>query len=136
MAAEIDAFGIDVVHGLQVGKGRQYVVNFPQEGASNQPRGVRTAYHVFKSASPNYSGVHCSVDGLEETIAAHELHVQSKMLPHAVEMSNPENNRGVLKAMRHVNLDIPKGSIVGVVGESGCGKSTLISSIFKVLASR
>lgn len=43
-------------------------------------------------------------------------------------------DRGVLKAMRHVNLDIPKGSIVGVVGESGCGKSTLISSIIKLLA--
>ncbi len=43
-------------------------------------------------------------------------------------------DRGVLKAMRHVNLDIPKGSIVGVVGESGCGKSTLISSIIRLLA--
>ena len=46
-----------------------------------------------------------------------------------------ETNRGALKAMRHVNLDIPKGSIVGVVGESGCGKSTLISSIIRLLAS-
>jgi len=44
-------------------------------------------------------------------------------------------DRGVLKAMRNVNLDIPKGSIVGVVGESGCGKSTLISSIIRLLAS-
>ena len=43
-------------------------------------------------------------------------------------------DRGVLKAMRHVNLDIPKGSIVGVVGESGCGKSTLISSIIRLLS--
>jgi oligopeptide/dipeptide ABC transporter ATP-binding protein len=45
-----------------------------------------------------------------------------------------QTDRGVLKAMRHVNLDIPKGSIVGVVGESGCGKSTLISSIIRLLA--
>jgi len=45
-----------------------------------------------------------------------------------------ETDRGVLKAMRHVNLDIPRGSIVGVVGESGCGKSTLISSIIRLLA--
>ena len=43
-------------------------------------------------------------------------------------------DRGALKAMRNVNLDIPKGSIVGVVGESGCGKSTLISSIIRLLA--
>ena len=42
-------------------------------------------------------------------------------------------NRGILKALRHVNLDIPKGSIVGVVGESGCGKSTLITSIIRQL---
>jgi len=47
---------------------------------------------------------------------------------------NYQTDRGVLKAMRHVNLDIPKGSIVGVVGESGCGKSTLISSIIRLLA--
>jgi len=45
-----------------------------------------------------------------------------------------QTDRGVLKAMRHVNLDIPRGSIVGVVGESGCGKSTLISSIIRLLA--
>lgn len=44
-------------------------------------------------------------------------------------------DRGELKAMRHVNLDVPAGSIVGVVGESGCGKSTLISSIIRLLAS-
>ena len=47
---------------------------------------------------------------------------------------NYSTDRGVLKAMRHVNLDIPKGSIVGVVGESGCGKSTLISSIIRLLS--
>lgn len=45
-----------------------------------------------------------------------------------------QTDRGVLKAMRHVNLDIPRGSIVGVVGESGCGKSTLISSIIRLLS--
>lgn len=46
---------------------------------------------------------------------------------------NYQTDRGVLKAIRHVNLDIPKGSIVGVVGESGCGKSTLIMSIIRQL---
>ncbi len=45
-----------------------------------------------------------------------------------------ETNAGVLQALRHINLDVPKGSIVGVVGESGCGKSTLISSIIRLLA--
>ena len=42
--------------------------------------------------------------------------------------------RGTLKALRHVNVNVPKGKIVGVVGESGCGKSTLISAIIRLLA--
>ena len=46
---------------------------------------------------------------------------------------NYQTDRGVLEAIRHVNLDIPKGSIVGVVGESGCGKSTIGRSILGIL---
>ncbi|WP_282610691.1 ABC transporter ATP-binding protein [Pelagibius sp. Alg239-R121] len=42
--------------------------------------------------------------------------------------------RGALKALRHVNVSVPRGKIVGVVGESGCGKSTLISTIIRLLA--
>lgn len=42
--------------------------------------------------------------------------------------------RGALQALRHVNLTVPAGKIVGVVGESGCGKSTLISAIIRLLA--
>ena len=42
--------------------------------------------------------------------------------------------RGKLKALRDVDLTIPKGSIVGVVGESGCGKSTMINSIIGLLS--
>ena len=42
--------------------------------------------------------------------------------------------RGQLRALRDVDLTIPQGSIVGVVGESGCGKSTMINSIIGLLA--
>jgi oligopeptide/dipeptide ABC transporter ATP-binding protein len=42
--------------------------------------------------------------------------------------------RGMLKALREVSLDVPRGGIVGIVGESGCGKSTLISSVIRLLA--
>ncbi|CAN5603728.1 ABC transporter ATP-binding protein [soil metagenome] len=41
--------------------------------------------------------------------------------------------RGRLKALRHVSLAVPRGRIVGVVGESGCGKSTLISTVMRLL---
>ena len=41
--------------------------------------------------------------------------------------------RGIVRALRNVDLDVPPGSIVGVVGESGCGKSSLIGSIIKQL---
>ncbi|MFT5218263.1 MAG: peptide/nickel transport system ATP-binding protein [Planctomycetota bacterium] len=42
--------------------------------------------------------------------------------------------RGPLRALRNVDLTVPNGSIVGVVGESGCGKSTMINSIIGLLA--
>ena len=42
--------------------------------------------------------------------------------------------KGTLRALRNLNLRIPRGAIVGVVGESGCGKSTLINAIIGLLA--
>jgi oligopeptide/dipeptide ABC transporter ATP-binding protein len=42
--------------------------------------------------------------------------------------------RGPLHALRKVDLQVPAGRIVGIVGESGCGKSTLISSIIRLMA--
>lgn len=36
---------------------------------------------------------------------------------------------GKVHALRNVDLDVPAGAVVGIVGESGCGKSSLISSI-------
>ena len=40
---------------------------------------------------------------------------------------------GVVKAVDGVSFDIPKRSIVGVVGESGCGKSVTSLSLMKLL---
>jgi oligopeptide/dipeptide ABC transporter ATP-binding protein len=45
-----------------------------------------------------------------------------------------DTDRGLLRALRNVNIQIQPGQIVGIVGESGCGKSTLISSIIRLLA--
>jgi oligopeptide/dipeptide ABC transporter ATP-binding protein len=41
---------------------------------------------------------------------------------------------GPLRALREVSLSVPKGRIVGLVGESGCGKSTLINAVLGLLA--
>ena len=41
---------------------------------------------------------------------------------------------GPLHALRDVTFDVPRGRIVGIVGESGCGKSTLINAILGLLA--
>jgi peptide/nickel transport system ATP-binding protein len=42
--------------------------------------------------------------------------------------------RGRVKALREVDLVVPRGEVVGLVGESGCGKTTLISAVMKLLA--
>jgi len=42
--------------------------------------------------------------------------------------------RGPVNALRHVDLDVPRGSVVGVVGESGSGKSTLALAIMGLMA--
>ncbi|MEX0758837.1 MAG: ABC transporter ATP-binding protein [Tistlia sp.] len=42
--------------------------------------------------------------------------------------------RGRIHALRDVSLTVPRGRIVGVVGESGCGKSSLVYSIIGLLA--
>jgi oligopeptide/dipeptide ABC transporter ATP-binding protein len=41
---------------------------------------------------------------------------------------------GPLRALREVGLSVPRGRIVGLVGESGCGKSTLINAVLGLLA--
>ncbi len=42
--------------------------------------------------------------------------------------------RGRVHALRDVTVRVPRGRIVGIVGESGCGKSTLAFAIIRLLA--
>ena len=42
--------------------------------------------------------------------------------------------RGVVRALRRVDLAVPRNRVVGIVGESGCGKSTLINTVLRLLA--
>ena len=44
-----------------------------------------------------------------------------------------KTGRGLLHAVDHVNLKIPKTKTLGVVGESGCGKSTLGRTIIRLI---
>ena len=62
------------------------------------------------------------------------------------EMKNPDNileiedlhtyfytEQGVVKAVNGVSYDVPKHSVVGVVGESGCGKSVTSMSVMRLI---
>ena len=42
--------------------------------------------------------------------------------------------RGRVHALRDVDLVVPRGEVVGLVGESGCGKTTLVSAVMRLLA--
>ena len=41
--------------------------------------------------------------------------------------------KGVVPAIDGVNIEVPKGKIIGVVGESGCGKSMTAMSIINLI---
>ncbi len=42
-------------------------------------------------------------------------------------------DQGIVKAVNGVSFDVPKNSVVGIVGESGCGKSVTSMSIMRLL---
>jgi oligopeptide/dipeptide ABC transporter ATP-binding protein len=44
-----------------------------------------------------------------------------------------ETSRGAVHVLRNVDLDLPRGRIVGLVGESGSGKTTLALAILRLL---
>lgn len=49
--------------------------------------------------------------------------------PAAVEVRNLTVRRGKREVLRDISLNIPTGSITGLLGPSGCGKTTLMRSI-------
>ncbi|WP_106814942.1 ABC transporter ATP-binding protein [Microbacterium timonense] len=52
--------------------------------------------------------------------------------PGAVHVRGLHVRRGKTEVFRHLDLDIPRGQITGLLGPSGCGKTTLMRSIVGV----
>ena len=50
--------------------------------------------------------------------------------PLAVELSGIEKRFGTVHANKNINLQIPAGSIHGIIGENGAGKSTLMNILY------
>ena len=44
-----------------------------------------------------------------------------------------DTQQGPVYPLRNVNIDVPRGQIVGIVGESGSGKSTLALALMRLL---
>src|SRR5262245_11474341 len=44
-----------------------------------------------------------------------------------------DTQQGPVYPLRNVNVDVPRGQIVGIVGESGSGKSTLALALMRLL---
>ena len=49
---------------------------------------------------------------------------------YALELSGVDKRFGEVHANKHIDLQVRKGSIHGIVGENGAGKSTLMSIIY------
>jgi peptide/nickel transport system ATP-binding protein len=52
----------------------------------------------------------------------------------AIDIRDVEKRFGAARAVDGVNLVVPEGGVMGVVGESGCGKSTLARIILGLMA--
>ncbi|MEE2617452.1 MAG: ATP-binding cassette domain-containing protein, partial [Candidatus Poribacteria bacterium] len=44
-------------------------------------------------------------------------------------------DEGIVRAVNGVNLEIPLGETISIVGESGCGKSVTAFSVLQLIAS-
>ena len=57
-------------------------------------------------------------------------------LPNAVEIRDLSRAFGAKRALDRVSLDIPVGTVLGLVGENGAGKTTLIRHVLGLLRAR
>lgn len=52
---------------------------------------------------------------------------------HAVEIKNLNKSYGKINALNNINLEVPEGSIYGLLGPNGSGKTTLIKALVGAL---
>src|SRR5687767_9991620 len=65
---------------------------------------------------------------------AHGLSYRMTTEPPIVRLTDLRLDRGGRSVLRGINLSVPRGSIVAVLGPSGSGKSTLLSALTGELA--
>ncbi|HEX9191699.1 MAG TPA: ABC transporter ATP-binding protein, partial [Candidatus Deferrimicrobiaceae bacterium] len=53
-----------------------------------------------------------------------------------LEVRSLEAGYGKIRALREVSIDVPEGSVVGIIGANGAGKTTLMRTIAGVLSPR
>jgi peptide/nickel transport system ATP-binding protein len=76
---------------------------------------------MLKAAACSQAGAGLKTDERMTLLSVRDLQV------------NYTTSAGIVRAVDGVDLDVPAGSIVGLVGESGCGKSTLARALMGVL---
>ncbi len=57
---------------------------------------------------------------------AYQLRKESIKMENILECKNLTKNYSVVRALQNINLSVPKGKIVGLLGPNGSGKTTLI----------
>ena len=83
----------------------------------NIPKGLASMERVDK--------IRMADDSIKE--ADHPQHIQQ--FEHQIELRNVSFRYGDQWVLRHINLTIPKGKTIALVGQSGSGKSTLVDLI-------
>lgn len=71
------------------------------------------------------------LDILEETPVVEEIEGQQEVEFTKADVQDVTFAYGEEKILEHVTLDIPKGSVVGIIGKSGSGKSTLLKLLMR-----
>src|SRR5262249_32077434 len=73
------------------------------------------------NAAASAASARSVADGIDNVIQVEDLRVQFR------------NQIGTVNALNRVSFSIPRGKVLGVVGESGCGKSITGLSIMQLV---